>query len=653
MTFTARVCAFSSLASALLTVVSVAETEAPGPVQMNREGAGCRVVTPVYSVLVDASGSIQSLRIGETEFLEAQTTYVYQGQTVDWPGTTCGRGQGGGQPLKLERLARVASVSNTTLRAEGDQWWVEYRFLPDAIEYTVGGQPGGIPFSGYPRVFFCWNLARHLDRACDPSNQGELGWPVKRAYAEGPLTVLDSKGAGLTGLPACTLSQEAGRGWPLMLCVPAENPESKPLRYRLQVFRKADVAHSIKLEIVSPNPDHFFFGATPVTFPVKIEALYGHEVSGKVRYAGAPFVWKTPPLTAERDCRLTVAAPAQTIPLTLQPPQPGQYTGAITVTDDTHVLAGKRIGFVWRPERIPPAPVPADFDTFWDETLAQLEAIPLELELTPQPDKETAVGRVFKARFRSWGGRWAWAWLYVPKSTNPVAARVICPPVSNYQPGLARTAGGDLSIAAAVHGGDVSESPAKADFDYMNSWIDSREDYALRYSYCNLVRCFDIVKSQPQCNGTVTVSGGSQGAGLSLVLAGLRPAAEVSGNSVALCRIDWTILGHTRWGPVCPKGADPVKIAAIVAYYDPARFAHRIRCKVRLGFGLFDWCAPAEAIFSAVNGLPKDTPVELYADPFGDHHNSDLGRLFQKSAPIEIPRWQGSDEENKVVRQGE
>ena len=202
-----------------------------------------------------------------------------------------------------------------------------------------------------------------------------------------------------------------------------------------------------------------------------------------------------------------------------------------------------------------------------------------------------------------------------------------------------------------MHGGDIADESHRTDFDYLNTGITSREDYMLRYSYCCLVRCFDIIRNQPKCNSTINVWGGSQGGGLTLVLGGLRPATSLAGHNIALCRIDWTILGLTRWGPQLPKGEDPQKIAAIVAYYDPARFTHRIHSAVKLCFGLFDWCAPGEGIMSAVNGLPKDTRVEVFADPFGDHFHSTYERANKGAPAIEIPRWQGTDADNKVSNQ--
>ena len=180
----------------------------------------------------------------------------------------------------------------------------------------------------------------------------------------------------------------------------------------------------------------------------------------------------------------------------------------------------------------------------------------------------------------------------------------------------------------------------------MNDGITARETYMLRYSYCCLVRCYDIIKKHEKCNGEISVEGASQGAGLSLVLAGLRPVKSVSGRAIALCRIDWTVLCYTKWGPGCPRGEDPKKIAEVVRYYDPACFAHLIHAPLKLALGLFDECAPAEGIFTAINALPKETKCEVFIDPYGSHFSIDDSR--SSGIGLEVPRWQGTAAENKL-----
>jgi hypothetical protein len=115
-----------------------------------------------------------------------------------------------------------------------------------------------------------------------------------------------------------------------------------------------------------------------------------------------------------------------------------------------------------------------------------------------------------------------------------------------------------------------------------------------------------------------------------------------AGGTTALCRIDWTILGHAQWGPRCPEGADPNAVAEVVRYFDPASFAHRIQAPVRIGFGLFDPCAPGEGIFTAINALPRQTPCEVFIDPYAGRFSSNLRRFGTGEPGLTAATWRGS-----------
>ena len=333
--------------------------------------------------------------------------------------------------------------------------------------------------------------------------------------------------------------------------------------------------------------------------------------------------------------------------LAIQPAEPGHYIGNIIVSDGEKDLYAKRIGFLYQPQKVAAVKPPIGFDEFWDHTLAELEKVPLDLTLTEQPDKETAAGKVYLAKFRAWEGRWAWAWLYEPKADKQVDATVQCPAVSVYQPGQAQSANGELWIAAAVHGGELTTYPAKSDFDYMTSGITDRETTMLRYSYTCLVRCHDIIRRHRLCNGNVHVRGGSQGGGLSLVLAGLRPVASVTGNTIAMMRIDWTVLGLTTWGPHAPAGSDPKQVAEVIRYFDPPCFAHRVHAPIKFYLALFDFTGPVEGVLTAINALPEKTECRLVIDPFGGHFTANYGGRDAGKVPP-VPRWLGTDAENKL-----
>ena len=647
----------------LLLLALLMTAAAAAPVAITPAGDGFAVTTDVYSAQVDGQGALSSLVINGQEFMAPPTQIIW--------GDKGGLAHGVyaapmNQFYVIAPLPGAPGVAGDTVSSEGHGWKLAYIFGPDTIDLTYSGTPEGCNGrgfrAGYPPAELYLSLAPDLARCCDPDNQGELGWPVNRPHEPGNFTILASNGAGFTVTDVCRMQAvNSPPNFPVaphrldLVVFNTYDPTDKPITHRLTCFQHADLAHSLTMEITSPNPGHLFPAPQRVSFPVKVTALYGHTLSGALSFDGAPYVWKKPPLTAVVPLVLTTDQPSMTVQLPIEPQKPGHYTGKIGVVAEGKAVYSQRLGFVFRPEQIPPATPPADFDKFWDDTLAELQKMPLDLTMIEKTDQATPQGKVYEIKYRSWKGQWAWAWLSVPTGDKPVEGTLRLPAVSVYQPPpppWSVRGDGNLVLACAIHGGDVKDYPAVPDnhFDYMNTGITDRETYALRYCYCCIARCYDILKALPQCNGIIHARGGSQGAGLLFVAAGLRPVQDCAGQAIALCRIDWTVLGYTSWGPRCPDGQDPKKIAAVVEYFDPANFAHRIHASMRLALGLFDFCAPAEGIFTAINALPADTKCEIFVDPYGGHFTLNAPGFDKGEPGVQIPRWQGTAAENKLVR---
>ena len=69
-----------------------------------------------------------------------------------------------------------------------------------------------------------------------------------------------------------------------------------------------------------------------------------------------------------------------------------------------------------------------------------------------------------------------------------------------------------------------------------------------------------------------------------------------------------------------------------------------------MAMGLFDWCAPAEGIFTALNALPRNTPCQVFVDPYAGHFTIDATDFLKGEGILEVPRWQGSAADNKLAR---
>ena len=616
--------------------------------------AGFKVTTSGYRATLDATGAMTSLVVSGEEFLAQDRKLNVGGKGTEVPAVFASHHRSW-TPTFL--LTGPVTIEDKTLKTKGAGWELSYAFEESAIVVSFGGFPKGATYAlneGYPNGNLDVWMSPKLHRATDALQQGDLGWPVKGNPEPGNYTLIAGNGAGVEFQNSFWIArfedprpdiQTTRRGDFVLLADAQKKPG--PIVRRVEIHPKVDVGRSVELSVVSPNPDHLFPENRPIVFPVRISAHYGRSLQGKLRFEGHNYVFKDRKASAEVPIQIESGAGPLALDFAIQPAEPGHYIGNLILSDGGKDLYMKRIGFLYQPQKVAAVKPPEGFDEFWDHTLQELEKIPLNLTLTEQPDKETAAGKVYLAKFRAWEGRWAWAWLYEPKKEEKVDAVVQCPAVSVYQPGRAGQGGGSLAISAAVHGGDITDYPAKSDFDYMNGGITNRETAMLRYSYTCLVRCHDIIRQHRLCNGTVHVRGASQGGGLSFVLAGLRPVATVTGNTVALMRIDWTVLGLTTWGPRVPAGADAKQVAEVTRYFDPPCFAHRIHAPVKLYVGLFDFTGPVEGILTAINALPASTPCQMVVDPYGGHFTVNYGGRDAGNAPP-VPRWLGTDTENKL-----
>src|ERR1700761_1347397 len=61
---------------------------------------------------------------------------------------------------------------------------------------------------------------------------------------------------------------------------------------------------------------------------------------------------------------------------------------------------------------------PADFDQFWTNSKAELEAVKPDFKVTEQPDKEEFGEKVYMIQMRSLGGMLIKGWMTVPKMTH-------------------------------------------------------------------------------------------------------------------------------------------------------------------------------------------------------------------------------------------
>jgi cephalosporin-C deacetylase-like acetyl esterase len=300
-------------------------------------------------------------------------------------------------------------------------------------------------------------------------------------------------------------------------------------------------------------------------------------------------------------------------------------------------LATRNFPFAYDISKMTPPERPADFDTFWNDTLAEQEKIPADVQLTLV--KEDAANKLYKLSFMGLFGRKFNAWLSVPVKEGKYPAHLQLPPSginATYLPYAGPVVGMSLAIA-----GQEVEYPTltyKPDpyfnrgWDYFQTGIEKKETWYYRAVFAACSRAVDILAARPETDpARIFVTGGSQGGGLTFITAALNPKVgmAVSG-SPGLFGLEWK-LRHLPafWPPIDPLDdklqpvKDPQVIEARVAvarYMDAANFAPRITCPVLILSGMSDSVTCQAAAYAAWSRLANARVRAILADPWAGHN---------------------------------
>ncbi len=274
---------------------------------------------------------------------------------------------------------------------------------------------------------------------------------------------------------------------------------------------------------------------------------------------------------------------------------------------------------------------PDDFDAFWDKTLAELAEIPLDprVELDPLRSAETA--HVYRATYRSLGGLEIFAWYALPAAGDGPFPAVMILPGYKSEPALRRDWAGKgvAALSVAVRG----KLPSSAGFNpgypgLLTHGLERRDSYGYRGVISDCVRGVDFLLSRPEIDpNRIYCCGSSQGGGLTLITAGLRPEiqAGVAGYPFLCCFPEsMRMLRSYPYDELsCYARAHPERTEQMLAtlrYFDAVNFAPRIRCPMAVGIALEDEVCPPETGYAAYRLLNGQR--ELWLFPNSGHGNA-------------------------------
>ena len=293
-----------------------------------------------------------------------------------------------------------------------------------------------------------------------------------------------------------------------------------------------------------------------------------------------------------------------------------------------------RAAAAFEPERMQPAAImPDDFDAFWAAGRARVDAIPMDLQLTPLPEYSNDRQESFKISLANIDDTRIYGYLSVPKGKQaPYPAIVSVPGVGVGEPsGPNReyAAAGALSLYMGVHMHDLGLPRDEYDklragplAAYSHIGAPDRERYFFRRAILGIDRAVRYLMSRPDWDGRHLVyNGNSQGGGVGLMLAGLNPAfTAVAVNVPSLCEHNAQRLGRGPNGVQLLVHAPENRkeeYAKMADYFDAVNFARKVRCPVVMSVGFLDGSCPPWTVYPAYNVIPA--PKRMFPGYAGGH----------------------------------
>ncbi len=322
-------------------------------------------------------------------------------------------------------------------------------------------------------------------------------------------------------------------------------------------------------------------------------------------------------------------------------------------------LAGWSVGY--EPQKIRKAsPSPDDFDAFWARARTRLaREVPLDVQLTPYPEKSTVDYDYSRISFATFGRR-IYGFLSVPKDkAKRYPARVQVASAgwgnwTNFQPGKKDMVFLWLSVYPFEPSWDWQTDGTTKKYVAMNAacrkkwgWGDystagisgKRDDFFFYPVILGLDRAADWLAEHPLVKpGDMTYSGGSQSGGLGLALVAInhkfrKAVMTVPGMTDVMAHLDGRRATWPRAWEDAPA-AEKAAVDANLPYYDAANFASRIKCPVRLTVGFRDALSQPPCVYAAYNEIKVVDKVILHAVDSGhgmpDRMHSDLARWLSE-----------------------
>jgi len=300
---------------------------------------------------------------------------------------------------------------------------------------------------------------------------------------------------------------------------------------------------------------------------------------------------------------------------------------------------------------------PADFDSFWDDTVSEARSYPLGVTFEPV-DTGLALVDVYDVTFAGFRGQPVRGWYMVPRSGSNGTTVI---KYLGYGGGrafphehLLWAASGRALFVMDTRGqgsswsrGDTADpdgsDPAHPGF--MTRGILDKASYYYRRVFTDGVRAIEAVKSRAETDpARLALVGGSQGGGITIAVAGLvgSDVAAAMPDVPFLCDFPRAIglAGRDPYGEIVRYLAvhrhHVEQAFTTLNYFDGVNFSRRAKAAALFSVAHMDDICPPSTVYGAYNAWAGQKALEVYR--FNNHEG---GGAYQDRAQLKWLAAQG------------